>query len=191
MKRHPYRHINTIWLILVGIILSLLLLNPGWVSRESISGLLEGLGASALLVYIVLSLSRAAFLIPCTPFVLAGAISFPQWPALVLLISLAGVVAGALLVYSFPSFGDYDEFLEQKYPEKIALLKNRMHGRYAFWIVAGWSIFPLVPTDVICYVAGMTRMSFRKLVTALLVGEVPLIAFYVYLGSEIGEWLRL
>jgi uncharacterized membrane protein YdjX (TVP38/TMEM64 family) len=130
-------------------------------------------------------------MIPCTPFVLAGAISFPQWPVVVLIISLIGIVVGALLVYSFPSFGSYDEFLEEKYPEKIAFLKEKMHGKYAFWIVVGWSFFPLVPTDAVCYVAGMVKMSYKKMIAALLVGEVPLVTFYVFLGVEIGDWLRV
>jgi len=98
---------------------------------------------------------------------------------------------GALLVYSFPSFGKYDEYLEEKYPEKIAVLKEKMHSKYSFSFVVAWSFFPLVPTDAICYVAGMTKMKFRKMITALCLGEIPLVAAYVFLGAEIGEWLRL
>ena len=59
-----------------------------------------------------------------------------------------------------------------------------------FAIVAGWSFFPLVPTDVICYVAGIAKMSFKKMVMALLFGEIPLVTTYIFLGVEIGEWLR-
>ena len=95
-------------------------------------------------------------------FVLAGAISFPQWPLLVFAISLTGVVVGAFLVYSFPSFGGYDRLLEKKYPDKIANLKTKMQHKNAFWFVAGWSFFPLVPTDAVCYVAGVAKMSLRK-----------------------------
>lgn len=189
--QHPLRHLNTLWIGLVVLVLLLLLLNPDWVSRESIAGLLDGLGGFALLVFLLLSLGRALFLLPCTPFVLAGAITFPQWPFLVLMISLAGVVAGAFLVYSFPSLGDYDEYLERKYPLRIAQLKSQLHSDYAFWLIAGWSFFPLVPTDVICYVSGLVNLRFRKLVLPLLVGEVPLVTAYVYLGTEIGAWLRV
>lgn len=189
--QHPLRHLNTLWIGLVVLVLLLVLFNPGWVSRESIAGLLDGLGGFALLVFLLLSLGRALFLLPCTPFVLAGAITFPQWPFMVLVISLAGVVAGAFLVYSFPSLGDYDEYLERKYPRRIAQLKSQLHSDYAFWLIAGWSFFPLVPTDVICYVSGLVNLRFRKLVLPLLVGEVPLVTAYVYLGTEIGAWLRV
>lgn len=184
------KNLNQVWLCLVAIVLVSLLIFPDWLSRDSISELLNNFGAMALIVYIVLSLTRSLLMIPCTPFVLAGAISFPQWPLIVFVISFTGIVLGAFLVYSFPSFGNYDEFLEEKYPAKIAALKEKMQGKYAFAIVAGWSFFPLVPTDVICYVAGIAKMSFKKMVMALLIGEIPLVTTYVFLGVEIGEWLR-
>ena len=185
------RHFNHLWFVVIAIALGLLLIFPDWLSRESLANFLNNLGPLALVVYITVSLTRALLMIPCTPFVLAGAIAFPQWPFLVLLISVAGIVVGAFLVYSFPSFGSYDEFLEEKYPDKIAVLKEKMHGKYAFAIVMGWSFFPLVPTDAVCYVAGMTRMSLKKMLSALVIGEFPLVAAYIFLGAEIGEWLRV
>ncbi|MDP6136980.1 MAG: VTT domain-containing protein [Arenicellales bacterium] len=185
------KHFNTIWLVVVVIVLGLLLMFPGWLNRESISDYLNNLGAMALLVYIGVSLTRSMLLIPCTPFVLAGAISFPQQLFLVWLISMVGIVVGAFLVYSFPSFGNYDEHLEEKYPEKIAVLKEKMHGKYAFAFIIGWSFFPLVPTDAVCYVAGMAKMSFKNMISALLIGEFPLVTAYIFLGAEIGEWLRV
>mgnify|MGYP002265856823 FL=1 len=110
---------------------------------------------------------------------------------LVFAISIAGVVVGAFLVYSFPSFGSYDSLLEEKYPEKIANLKSKMQHKNAFWFVVGWSFFPLVPTDAVCYVAGVAKMPLRKMLTAFIIGELPLVAAYVFLGAEIGEWLRI
>ncbi|MBE46321.1 MAG: hypothetical protein CMQ32_00625 [Gammaproteobacteria bacterium] len=184
------KNLNQVWLCLVAIVLVSLLIFPDWLSRDSISELLNNFGTMALIVYIVLSLTRSLLMIPCTPFVLAGAISFPQWPLIVFVISFTGIVLGAFLVYSFPSFGNYDEFLDEKYPAKISALKEKMQGKYAFAIVAGWSFFPLVPTDVICYVAGIAKMSFKKMVMALLIGEIPLVTTYIFLGVEIGEWLR-
>ncbi len=191
MRQLLITHFNTLWLALVAVLGAMLLFFPDWLSRESIAVFLDSLGGLALLVYVLLSLSRAVLMIPCTPFVLAGGIAFPEMLALVWLISLAGVVAGAYLVYSFPSFGSYDEFLENRYPDKIASLSKQLHGPWSFWIIAGWSFFPLVPTDLICYVSGVVKLHFRKLITALLVGEIPLVSAYVFLGAGIGEWLRV
>ncbi|MEX0964078.1 MAG: VTT domain-containing protein [Pseudohongiellaceae bacterium] len=185
------KHLNTVWIAVVAVILALVVVFPDWLTRESISALLNQMGSLALMAYLMMSLTRSMLLIPCTPFVLAGAITFPQWPFLVFTISLAGVVVGAILVYSFPSFGGYDRLLEEKYPDKIASLKRRMQHKNAFWFVVGWSFFPLVPTDAVCYVAGIARMPLRKMLAALVLGELPLVAAYVFLGAEIGEWLRL
>ncbi len=185
------RHINVVWLVLVACIMGLLVAFPGWLSKESIVSFISQLGPMSLLGYLLVSLFRALLLFPSTPFILAGAILFPQLPFLVLTISVIGVVVGAYLVYSFPSFGAYDQILEGKYPEKIGLLKQKMQSRYAFWFVVGWSFFPLVPTDVVCYVAGLAKMPFRKMITALLIGELPLVTIYVFVGAELGEWLLL
>tara|TARA_B110000444_G_C18761193_1_gene557678 strand:- start:67 stop:516 length:450 start_codon:yes stop_codon:yes gene_type:complete len=149
------------------------------------------MGSMALIVYVLISLTRAMLLMPSTPFILAGAISFPQWPFWVFAISLVGVVVGAFLVYSFPSFGSHDRMLEEKYPERIANLKIRMQHKNAFWFVVTWSFFPFVPTDLVCYVAGVAKMPLRKMLAAILLGELPIVGAYVFLGSGIGEWFRI
>ena len=61
------------------------------------------------------------------------------------------VATTALLVHSFPGIGAYDERLQALYPRQISFIRERMQGRNAFWVVMGWSGFPLVPTDAICY----------------------------------------
>lgn len=43
--------------------------------------------------------------------------------------------------------------------------------RYGFYAVFLWSFVPIVPTDLISYVAGIVRMSFWKFVLALTIGE--------------------
>ena len=184
------RHLNTVWLALGITILIMLALNPQLLDRQVIAGYLETLGPMALSVYILMSLTRAALLIPATPFVLAGGIVFPEIPGVVLLVSYTGIVVGAYLVYSFPSFGSYDELLEEKFPDKIALLKRKMQSRHVYWFIMGWSAFPLVPTDAVCYVAGIARISAVKTAAAVLIGEIPIVIIYVFVGAELGEWLR-
>ena len=191
MLAYLLRHINSVWLSLVAVAIGLLLLFPDWLTRDSISAYLGSLGSGALLVYLLMCITRSLLMIPVTPFILAGAITFPDFLMLVFAISMVGILAGAFLIYSFPAFGGYDRLLEERYPTKIARLKGTMRGKRYFWIIAGWSFFPLVPTDLICYVAGMVRLPFRKVVGPLTVGETPLVAIYVYFGSEFGDWLRI
>jgi len=182
---------NKIWLGLVALNLLILLFFPEWYSKESVARLLSSFGAAALAVYILISMVRAFFLIPSTPLIVAGAITFPEAPIVIWFISTIGVVVGAFLVYSLPSFGGYEKFLQAAYPRKIAYLKRKMRDRYAFWIILGWAFFPFVPTDAVCYVAGIAKTPFKKVIFPLLLGQLPLATAYIFLGSEIGEWLRI
>lgn len=184
------KYFNTVWLSFVLVTVSVVWFYTDWLSRDSVASFLNSLGSLAFAGYIVVSLTRSLLLIPCTPFVLAGAISFPQWPLAVFFISVVGIVVGGLLVYSFPSFGGYNRLLEAKYPDKIAFFKKQLHGKYSFWIVGAWSFFPLVPTDAVCYAAGVVKMPLSKMLTALVLGELPIVSAYVFLGAEIGVWLR-
>ena len=71
---------------------------------------------------------------------------------------MAGVLSGSLLIYSFPGIGGYNERLKARHPKQIAYIRERMQGAGAWWVTVAWSAFPLVPTDVICYVAGLAKM---------------------------------
>ena len=189
-RHHPLSHLNTLWLVLCGSGLLFLAFSPQLLARDAIADFLNSLGPAALLVYVLLCLCRAALLLPATPFVLAGGVVFSAQPLLVFAVSMAGIAAGALLVYSFPSVGGYRDLLEQKFPHRIGQLKARMQHRHVYWFIAGWSAFPLVPTDAVCYAAGIARLSAARMVAAVLAGELPIVAFYVIAGVGLGEWLR-
>ena len=184
------RHLNTVWLTLCVVVLVTLLINPDLLNRNNISEFLNSLGPTAFGVYLLLCLSRALLFIPVTPFILGGAIAFSDQPELVVATSMLGILVGGFLVYRFPRLGSYDEYLESKYPKLTARIAGHMHAPYAFWIVAGWSFFPLVPTDLVCYVAGISKMRFARLASGLFIGSLPMNILYVYSGAEFGLWLR-
>ena len=54
--------------------------------------------------------------------------------------------------------------------------------------MAGWSAFPLTPTDVICYVAGTLRMPVARFAGAVALGKAALVAFYVWATGSLVEW---
>ena len=58
------KHLNTLWLITVAVVLIVIGLNPDILNRDSIAGFLDGLGPSALIVYIGISLARALLMMP-------------------------------------------------------------------------------------------------------------------------------
>ena len=179
------RVVTYIWVLAIVVVVVQWLRDPASFSQESMAELMQQWGAWAFAGFVAMSLVRGLFLIPSTPVILAGGMLFPGSPAAVFLVSIVGVVLSASVIYSMPGLGRYDELLERKYPEKIVRVRAHLVKPYSFWFVAGWSFFPLVPTDVICYVAGLVQMSYRRMMLALLLGEVPLVLSYVLLTQGV------
>jgi len=170
-----------VWVLAAAVAAIQWLRDPSFFTQESIANLMGGWGAWAFGGFVVVSLGRGFFLIPSTPVVLAGGLLFPGSLAWVFLISMAGIVLSATVIYLIPGLGGFDDLLDRKYPQQIARVKSQLVTPRAFWLVAGWSFFPFVPTDVICYAAGLVQMSYRKMMLALLLGEVPLVLGYLFL----------
>lgn len=186
--RPAQRSLLVLWLLPVLLALLAFLVHPEWATAAAVREAVAAYPDHVLLAYVLLSLLRGLFLWPSSPFVLAGAALFPQQPWLVGVVSMAGVLAGAAYGYFLPELLGLDVELRRRlgvHHERI-LTRLRDHG---FWIVALWSFLPFVPTDLMAYVAGSTRMQPWKFFGAVLAGEVPLITLYVVTGKALGELL--
>ena len=73
---------------------------------------------------------------------------------------------------------------ERTHARRVRWLEQQMNQK-GFWLVVGWSAFPFVPTDVICYVAGTLRMHLGKFAAGVALGEVPIVGFYVWAGGMV------
>jgi uncharacterized membrane protein YdjX (TVP38/TMEM64 family) len=177
-----------IWLLATLSALSLYIFYPEQFTAEAIRGFLASAQGAMFGFFVLVSLVRGIFLIPSTPIVLAGALLFPEMQWTVFLVSLAGVLAGGTYIYFFTEFLGLDDFFQRRFAKRYAHAKRGM-ARYGIWIVILWSFFPIVPTDLISYVAGMTRMPYWKYALGLMIGEIPLVALYVFTGMALGEWL--
>jgi uncharacterized membrane protein YdjX (TVP38/TMEM64 family) len=137
----------------------------------------------ALSIYILISMLRGFFLMPSTPFVLAGVAMYPDNPVLVISISLAGIMFSATLLYFFSKKFGFTAYIEKKHRSGLNATKKLLSGNRSTLFVAGWSFFPFVPTDLVCYAAGLIRMPFSKMMFGLFCGELLLVTMYVYMGK--------
>lgn len=174
-----------IWLLGGALALLAWVRDPSVFTQESVADLMRGWGDWAWWGFVVVALIRGFFLVPSTPVVLAGAVLFPDVPVFVFGVTMAGIILSATVIYRLPGLGGYDELMERKHPDQIKRLRGHLVKPYAFWFVAGWSFFPFVPTDVICYVAGLVRMSYRRMMFAMMLGEVPLVIGYLVLVTRV------
>ena len=177
-----------VWIGLIIAIFILALIFPSWFSQENIFHFVKAYEGQMLLVYFLICIVRGIFLIPSTPFVLAGGLLFHDNLWMVFAISMMGVLAGSASIYYFTEFLGIDKILEKRFAKRLDKTKAGMK-KYGFWIVVGWSFFPLVPTDLIAYVAGITKMKPLKFFLGVFLGELPIVAVYVFTGMAIEHLL--
>ena len=175
-----------LWIGLVVGLSILYALRPALLEPERVVQALRGSGQSVLVGYVVLSVLRPITLIPSTLLIVVGTLLFPDLKWFVMISSLAAVVASAVLIYYFFEFLGLDDLFERKHAKHVRWLETQMNQK-GFWLVVGWSMFPFVPTDVICYVAGTLRMHVGKFALGVTLGEIPIVAFYVWAtGAVVG-----
>ena len=178
-----------IWIATVVAGLGWYLLHRERFTPESIATLLRDFSGYLLLAYLAVSVARAFFLIPSTPFVLAGGLLFPQQPLTVLAVSMAGIALSATLLYQCSDWLGFGRHFEKLSASAHARLEQALRSRLAFVYLVLWAFFPLVPTDAACYVAGMVRMNFWKFIGAICLGELVICSVYVALGRGLWEFL--
>lgn len=142
--------------------------------------------AAGYLLYLTLGAVRGFTLIPSTTLVLAALPFFP--PAPLLAATLAGIAISSSSIYLFSSALRLDARLARTHPEKVARITDLLN-RYELPIIIGWSLFPLAPTDLICYVCGVLRVRFWKFLIGVTLGEGAICAIYIYGGDHVLRWL--
>ncbi len=168
-----------VWVVLVAGLSLLYALQPELLDPERVVAALRASGQSVLLGCVVLSILRPFTLLPSSVLIIVLTLLFPDQSWFVMVISLGGVVLSALLIYYFFEFLGLGDFFERKHARQVRWLERQMNQK-GFWIVVGWSMFPFVPTDAICYVAGTLRMPVGKFAAGVALGELPIVAFYVF-----------
>lgn len=181
--------IYSIWIFIIVAFAILYLLYPDAFSPERISAFIKKFNNEMLGVYIVLSLLRGFFLIPSTPFVLAGALLFPDKLLLVLIISMTGIMLSATALYYFSDFLGFSQRLNSKFSSKVAKWKARFASPKSVFFIAGWSLLPIVPTDMVCYAGGILKAPFKYIFTGVFIGELILCSIYIYFGASIFQFL--
>ncbi len=180
------KSLTYLWMALLVCLALFWLADPSRFSQVAFEVAISSWGPWALGAFSFVAIVRGALLIPSTPVILAGGVLFPDRLLFIFLVSMAGIITSAALLYRFPGFAGYDSLLQARYPEKLEALQVHLRKPRAQWFVAAWAFFPATPTDLICYAAGLVRMPFSRMMFGIVVGEVPLVTAYVFLGKHAG-----
>jgi uncharacterized membrane protein YdjX (TVP38/TMEM64 family) len=149
-----------------------------------IGGLAESSLVVAYVIYIVLGAVRGFALIPVTNLVVLAIPIFPPMP--LFLLTLVGILISSASIYAFAGSLRLAEYFERKHADHTARVRAALQ-RNPTTIVTAWSFLPIVPTDLICYVCGVMKISFARFITGVLVGEGAICAIYIFAGSSLLE----
>lgn len=117
-----------------------------------------------------------------------GVVLFGPWYGL--LYNYIGIVIGSLANF----------YLARRYGQCFVkfFVKEETYDKYAAWLDKGKKfdkffalaiIFPCAPDDLLCMLAGLTRMSFKKFTTIILLGKPASIAMYSIALLYAGTWM--
>lgn len=109
---------------------------------------------------------------------LAGVLAFGSIPGFIY--NYIGLCLGSVIVF----------FLSRKYGMKLILklFKEETVNKYVKYIkqkkfekIFFWGIFlPGAPDDLLCYVAGISNISFKKFLTIIIIGKPLALLFYSF-----------
>lgn len=163
---------------------------PHLFTAENIATFLQRFQGAIWFIYICFSALRGLTLLPSTPFIIAGTLMFPTQPFAVLVVSLAGIFLSSSMIYFFSEYFGFSEYFEGHKPALTHKIRAKLEHPLGILFVALWAFFPLVPTDLVCYVAGTTRMRFLEFIAAVMAGEAVLCAFYIFFGGTVINLFR-
>lgn len=143
---------------------------------------------SILVGYLFLVLFRSLFFIPATVVLVLGMALYQNEFWFLLVVNMLGILFGSSLIYLAGKLFTAEDFFSAKHQKKLSKIKEKIN-EYGFWIVLGWSFFPLVPTDLVCYISGATHMKYFKFIVAVFLGEVILVSTYLYTGESLFSWI--
>ena len=117
-----------------------------------------------------------------------GVILFGAWHGL--LYNYIGIVIGSFITF----------YLARRYGKFFvsSFVKEETYEKYAGWLEKGKKFdrffalaifFPCAPDDFLCLLAGLTRMSWKKFGTIILLGKPASIAMYSLALVYTGTWL--
>src|SRR6185503_18987001 len=119
-------------------------------------------------VYLLLGALRGFAFIPVTNLLVLAIPIFPPVPLFVM--TLVGILISSASIYAFAGSLHLSEYFERKHIQHVARLRAALHRRPTT-IVTAWSFLPFVPTDLICYACGVMRVSFKRFLLGVLIGE--------------------
>lgn len=152
-------------------------------NRDELVRIMQGLGPWAPLLYIILQVLQVVVApIPGQIVGGVGGFLFGHWG---ILWTTIGSFIGFWLVFLIArKFGRplLEKIFKKPVVDKFDFIIN---ARGAALIIFAIFLLPGFPDDVVCYIAGLTKLSLRKLMLVSILGRFPTIVLTNYIGMGV------
>jgi uncharacterized membrane protein YdjX (TVP38/TMEM64 family) len=138
-------------------------------------------GSYKTLIFVALSSLRIVALIPSAVFMVLGGIIFNPFESI--LLTLISIIISETMVYVASKVlvsSQIQSYLINKYPKLYELLLRNNTRILSLGILC-----PIAPSDVACFLASSTGISYRKFMTTVVFSSMPMIILYSFLGNNV------
>ncbi|WP_313133457.1 TVP38/TMEM64 family protein [Anaerocolumna sp.] len=158
-------------------------------SAESFREFILRFGMWSGLIFVLIQIAQVIVpIIPGAVSCVAGIVIFGPWVGF--LYNYIGICIGSILVF----------LLSKKYGKDFVkgIIGEKSYNKYIGWIDRGRKFdtmfalaifFPVAPDDLLCYIAGLTKMKLEKFVAIILLGKPMSIALYSLGLTSVGQYL--
>lgn len=197
-KFGAYQIISLIILIVIlcfSIIASIYFVNKiGWKNlfsnsgREEIQEYIQQYGGWSKYVYIgIVFISVIFAFVPNNVVAIAGGFIFGFWESIAL--TLIGVIIGGFAAFGLArAFGRplIYQMADKKSLEKI---EKKLEGKNSILFIL-FMLIPFIPSDIVCYAAGLTKMKFKQYAILSILTRIPGTIVSAYMGGgDIPWWI--
>jgi len=170
--------IIAIWATLIYILFRFNLLTG---NISNINQFLINCGSYKDLIFIALATLRIVALIPSAVFmILAGIIFNPVEGVALTFISVVLSETIIFIISKILVCSNIQNYLVKRYPKLYKLLlKNNTK------ILAIGILCPIAPSDVACFLAGSTGLSYRKFMLTVVMSNMPMMILFSFLGNNV------
>lgn len=136
-----------------------------------------------MIAFLAISVARPFFFIPLTPFTIASGFLFGLYWGLTY--AMIGSILSALLVFGISRYL-FQAYVKTKVLNRYPAIDDLIH-RKGWQFVVFLRLVPVLPFDVVGYLAGASRISMRDYLIGSVIGELPGALVLVIFGSTLTE----
>ena len=154
-------------------------------NRDKVISTVRSLGIFSPLIYIFLQILQTIFApIPGQVVGAVGGYLFGWWG---IPLTIIGSAIGFFIVFSLSRrFGRtlVEKIFKKSAIDRFDFLTSSHHATFAMFLIF---LLPGFPDDMVCYIAGLTDIPIKKLMTLIIIGRIPTVIVTNYVGAGLGK----